>query len=157
MKLQLLPFFIITSLSLPLNAETLDGLANVLKSDGVQSLIELINDHRVTEKNGRSYVVLEEKMMEMGTDKELPPMSKWRVSELKDGIGLRLHLNISHHYFEVSPVDALDLDSCPGGGATSGGAFKTYSNGTSIDFSWSCGSAGCSYQARFSDGIAPCK
>ena len=155
MKLTVNFIFLLLFVCADVRSESLESLSEFLDTNGTEELIESVQSAS-TEIQGITYLELENEFRQQGTGEVIKPNPKWKLESLTTGAGIRLSLGTTQHYFSTFPVSALNLDECPASGASDGKAFITYQNGTTFNFSWSCGSAGCSFWAKLGEGFPEC-
>lgn len=136
-------------------SEDLQSLSVFVDAHGVEELIDHVQLTSI-ELEGVTYIELEDELRLQGSGEIIDPASKWKLESLSTGSGISLFLGHGYHYFSHFPVSALGLEECPASMASSGTAFKTHPNGTVVNFSWSCGSGGCSFWFKLGEGFPEC-
>ena len=137
------------------HSETLEDLADLLSANGAGKLVEFV-DSKTLEIDTERYLFLENEIRQMGSQEIISPTPQWKLSKLLSGTGVALSLAQGHRYFTNNPVSTLNLEACPANLASSGIAYRTFQNGTLFSFTWSCGTAGCSYWAKLGEEFEVC-
>lgn len=155
MNLPHIIFFTFLFLCTEAQSKTLENLATFLGTHGTEKLIELTNQEAI-ENEGKRYLLLKNELRKMGNQEIVTPISKWELGNLSSGKGISISLTYKHNYLTNNPVSTLGLVECTTNLATSGIAYVNLPNSTVFNFTWSCGTLGCSYQAKLGEGFAIC-
>ena len=142
-------FFFLSSVA---KSEDLESLNQFLLVNGSVKLI----DHLNVKNGSQNELHLQDDILKMGSKEKVTPHPVWTVKSLSEGKGVELSLKIGQHYFANDLISLLGLNKCSESLANSGIAYKSHKNGTTTNFTWSCGSLGCSFRVKLGEGFSVC-